>query len=57
MTTVDSHRFDRIGEGYALTRREGLSDRCSKFEGFFKAGCLTDKECTDLVACMTACDR
>lgn len=35
--------------------QEGLSGRCSHNEGFFEVGCLGNQDCSDLVACITAC--
>jgi hypothetical protein len=35
----------------------GLSGECSHHSGFFEGGCLGDKDCTELVACITACPK
>jgi len=35
--------------------REGLSGECSHHEGFFEVGCLGNQDCSELVACITAC--
>lgn len=37
--------------------QEGLSNQCSQHDGFFEGNCLGDKDCSELVACITACPR
>ena len=37
--------------------QEGLNDRCLHNDGYFEGGCTGDKDCSALVACITACPR
>ena len=37
--------------------QEGLSNQCSQHDGFFEGSCLGNKDCKDLVACITACPK